>query len=64
MSSGLIEKVVNHVSGHQAGVAGIYNKSELLEERRAALSRWAKHVAGIVSPQPDSKVVPISRRRS
>jgi integrase len=44
----VIEMAVNHVSGHRGGVAGVYNKSELLPERRAALERWAAHVAGLV----------------
>ena len=45
----VIERLVNHISGHRAGVAGIYNRSELLLERRAALERWATHIAGLVS---------------
>jgi integrase len=59
----VIERVVNHVSGTRAGVAGVYNRSELLPERRAALERWAVHVSGLVSPQPDSKVVDLPRKR-
>jgi integrase len=54
----VIELVVNHVSGVRAGVAGIYNRSELMAERRAALERWAAHVAGIVEGRPVN-VVPI-----
>ena len=45
----VVEVVVNHISGHRAGVAGVYNRSELLDERRAALERWSQHVAGLVS---------------
>lgn len=56
----VIELCVNHISGHRAGVAGVYNRSELLPERKAALERWAVHVAGIVSKQP-SNVVPLPR---
>jgi integrase len=48
----VIEMAVNHVSGHRGGVAGVYNKSELLPERRAALERWAAHVAGLVEGKP------------
>jgi hypothetical protein len=44
----VIEAVVNHVSGHLAGVAGVYNKAQYLEERRGALRRWADHVAALV----------------
>jgi integrase len=45
----VIELVVNHVSGHRGGIAGVYNRSEMLPERRAALERWAAHVEGLVS---------------
>jgi integrase len=59
----VVERVVNHVSGHQAGVAGVYNKSELMPERTEALERWARHVAGLVALQPDNKVVNLARKR-
>jgi integrase len=48
----VIELTVNHISGHRAGVAGTYNKSEQLDERRAALERWAAHVEGLVKGRP------------
>jgi integrase len=44
----VIERVVNHSSGARSGVAGTYNRSELLDERRQALARWAQHVERIV----------------
>jgi len=40
----IIEAVLNHVSGHRAGVAGIYNRARYQDEMRAALQRWADHV--------------------
>jgi integrase len=43
----IIEAVLNHVSGHRAGVAGIYNRARYEPEVRAALERWAAHVATI-----------------
>jgi integrase len=52
----VIELVVNHVSGHRAGIAGTYNKSELLPERKAALERWAAHVKGLVNGTADNVV--------
>jgi integrase len=47
----VIELAVNHVSGHRSGVAGTYNRSELLDERREALKRWATHIEGLLAPQ-------------
>jgi integrase len=58
----VVELVVNHVSGHKAGVAGVYNKSEMLPERKAALERWAKHIAGLVAGKP-TNVVRLSKSR-
>jgi hypothetical protein len=35
------------VSGHKAGVAGIYNRARYLIETREALERWADYVAAV-----------------
>jgi integrase len=58
----VIELCVNHTSGSRGGVAGIYNRSELMPERKAALERWARHVAGLVSGR-EAKVVPMRGTR-
>jgi hypothetical protein len=44
----IVEAVLNHVSGHKAGVAGVYNRAQYEGEVRDALTRWAAHVSGIV----------------
>ncbi len=44
----VIEAVLNHVSGHRAGVAGIYNRATYAKEMREALERWADHVAEMI----------------
>ena len=45
----IIEAVLNHVSGHKGGVAGIYNRSSsYAAEKAAALARWDEHVASIM----------------
>jgi hypothetical protein len=33
----IIEVVLNHISGHKAGVVGIYNRAEHSAARKAAL---------------------------
>ena len=45
----IIEAVLNHVSGHKAGVAGVYNRSAYTREVKNALAAWADHVASITS---------------
>ncbi|MGY4306189.1 integrase [Bradyrhizobium sp. USDA 4369] len=44
----IIEAVLNHVSGHRAGVAGVYNLARYEAEMRAALTAWASHVDRVV----------------
>ena len=38
----IIEAVVNHISGHKGGVAGVYNRATYAAEKRTALERWAE----------------------
>jgi integrase len=57
----VIEAVLNHVSGHKAGVAGIYNRSSYEREKRMALDLWAEHLMSIVDGG-DRKVVSMSGR--
>lgn len=45
----VVEAVLNHVSGHKAGVARVYNKATYLPEKRDALDRWANYVAALVA---------------
>jgi integrase len=54
----VVEAIVNHVSGHQAGVAGIYNKAVYLNERRRALNLWGAHIAALVAGEK-SNVIPM-----
>jgi integrase len=44
----VIEAALNHISGHKAGVAGVYNRSSYERETRAALARWADHLRSVV----------------
>ena len=45
----LVELCLNHISGTRSGVAGIYDRSERLEERRAALENWSDWIAANVA---------------
>jgi integrase len=44
----VIEALLNHHSGHRAGVAGVYNRSPYEKDVRATLNIWADHLAEIV----------------
>jgi integrase len=54
----VIEAVLNHVSGHKAGVAGIYNRASYENEKRAALTLWADRLLEIVEGKA-RKVIPL-----
>jgi integrase len=43
----IIEAILNHVSGHRAGVAGIYNRARYEGEMRDALAKWADYVVSL-----------------
>jgi integrase len=43
----IVEAILNHVSGHRAGVAGVYNRARYQAEMRDALKRWADHLLRI-----------------
>jgi integrase len=54
----IIEAVLNHVSGHKGGVAGIYNRARYEGEMREALQRWADCVEALIIG-PRKQPVPI-----
>lgn len=45
----VVEAVLSHVSGHKAGVAGVYNRAAYLPEKRLALDAWADRVEALVA---------------
>jgi len=59
----IVEAVLNHVSGHRAGVAGVYNRALYAKEKANALTRWAEHLASIITGEP-SKIVAISKGKT
>jgi integrase len=48
----IVEEILNHVSGHRAGVAGVYNRARYATEVREALERWAEHVTALPASRP------------
>jgi integrase len=57
----IIEAILNHVSGHKAGVAGVYNRASYEPQKRIALQQWSNHLEGLVSGKRPSKVVNLRR---
>lgn len=64
----VVEAILNHISGHKSGVAGVYNLSRYENEMRAALCAWADHIDGLVQPcesrtqLAEQDTIPIARR--
>jgi integrase len=56
----IIEAVLNHVSGHKGGVAGIYNRATYDKENEA-LNLWAEHVMATVESRA-ATVAPLRRQ--
>jgi integrase len=52
----IVEAVLNHRSGTRRGVAGVYNRHDYRDEKRAALEAWVRHVLSLVDGQPDNVV--------
>lgn len=59
----VVEAILNHVSGHKAGVAGIYNRSTYAAEKREALEKWATHLLTLVASASGANVTKLKVRR-
>ena len=57
----IVEAILNHVSGHKAGVAGVYNRASYAAEKRMAIDLWAEHVIEAVTGRA-SNVTPLLQR--
>jgi integrase len=64
VSPNVVEAALGHVSGHKAGVAGVYNKASYIDERRRALERWGEYLVALVSgKKPAAAVVTLRGKR-
>ncbi len=58
----VVEAVLNHRSGAISGVAAVYIRHEFADEKRAALTAWARTVIALVEPQ-ESNVIELAGAR-
>ena len=56
------EAVLNHVSGAKGGVAGIYQRHDWKDEKRAALEAWAAHVVRLISGAETGNVIQLGAK--
>lgn len=47
----IVERILNHVSGVNGGIVGVYQRFEYADERREALIKWANHINDLVLAQ-------------
>jgi integrase len=47
------ERILNHAP---KGLAGVYNRFQYADEKRAGLEQWAQHVAALITPPPPNVV--------
>jgi integrase len=59
----VVEAVLGHVSGHLAGVSGVYNRASYADLKRFALEKWAGHIEALVTGKRSSAAVVKLRRR-
>ena len=57
------EAVLNHISGAKGGVAGIYQRHDWKQEKRAALDAWSTDVERILEEPDRSNVIQLSEAR-
>jgi integrase len=55
----VIEAILNHYSGHRAGISGVYNRSDYAREIKTALERWSEHMLALVEGR-ESNVIALS----
>ena len=53
----VIEAILNHVSGHKAGVAGIYNRASYEPQKRAALEKWGNHIETLIGGKRSAEII-------
>jgi integrase len=58
----VIEALLNHISGHKAGVAGTYNLSTYAAEKKAALDLWASHLQVAVARATGANVTALRKK--
>jgi integrase len=56
----VVEQILNHQSGHRAGIVGVYNRSSYEREVKAALALWSDHISSVVGGE--RKIVPMQRQ--
>lgn len=60
----VIEALLNHISGHKRGVAGVYNRSTYEAAKRIAVDHWGRTVTALVEGKQITNVKTFTRQRA
>ena len=60
----VIERVLNHVSGAQGGLVGVYQRHEYRDDRKRALLAWGEHVMALVADEEPKAENVVQLRRA
>lgn len=55
----VIEALLNHISGHKSGVAGVYNRATYEPDKKNALTRWETHLRQLFAAAPAKVSAPL-----
>jgi integrase len=64
IDAGVIERILNHISGSQGGLQGIYQRQQYKQKRKAAMLAWGSFIERLTSGDvPASNVVAFAGSR-
>src|SRR5262249_17317591 len=58
----VVERILNHIGGSFAGVAGVYQRYDFAKEKRRALELWGRHVLSLAQHPKSSNVIDLASR--
>jgi integrase len=59
----IVERILNHISGEQGGLVGVYQHHEYRGERREAIEALGAHIERLINGHPAENVVELATRR-
>lgn len=57
----IVERVLNHISGAQGGLVGVYQRFEYADERQKAVEAWSNKLSSLLTHSSRENVVPLRK---
>jgi integrase len=61
---GVIERILNHLSGAQGGLQGVYQRQQYKAKRKAALLAWGAYIGGLIGNRDGNGAEMLTRLES